>query len=140
MGSRCGWRWKRGECLPSCLYLPALSLELFQYQFNFRFNLWYVTLDDVPDNLEIDIIITMDDAVPHPRHAFPRDIWIFLTHLLRQAFCCFANDFQGSYNRKIDPEIAFELRLAYPFEQGLSLVHTIQNVLNKIQELTAQGE
>jgi hypothetical protein len=49
-----------------------------QYLFDFGFDLWDVTLDDIPNDLEIHIIIAGYDAITHTGHSFPGDIWIAL--------------------------------------------------------------
>ncbi len=81
--------------------------------------------DDIRNNLEINVVGAVDDAIPHSSHTLPGDIRISLVEIIRQTFSRFTNNFQGAYNRKVDPEIGFELGIAYPFEQSLRLVHAI---------------
>jgi hypothetical protein len=45
----------------------------------------------------------------------------------------------SAYNRKVDPKTAFELGIANPFQQDLSLGRSIQNILDEIQELAAHS-
>lgn len=65
--------------------------------------------DDIPDDRKIDIIVAVNDTIPHARHPFPRDNWIFLSQMLGQPFRCFPDDLKRSYNREIDPKIGLEL-------------------------------
>src|SRR5712692_5939616 len=65
---------------------------------NLAFELWELSLYDIPHELEVHPEILMNQLVSHPRNALPRDVGVAGSKIFRQVFNPLSDNFQVTNN------------------------------------------
>jgi len=99
--------------------------------------LWQGTLDCVPDNRNINIEISMGDAVAHPFHAIPRNRWIAIKErviIAQQPGCHLTDDDKIQHNCLLGPLVGQKSYFIHAVDIAARLSSGSQHVVKIIRQ------
>ena len=101
---------------------------LFQYSFNFCFQLWNIGFDNIPDNVEINTKIIMDYFIPNIPHLSPGNGRIFFFKSWIYLIAGFPNYFKTSTDGLYKPFIYYKFIKRITFILPFKVITFLQNM------------
>ena len=98
-------------------------------------------LDGVPNNVEVDVEIAMRNAVSHPLHTLPGDVWMLVQkrgEVLQKFRGCLADDHDIQDHGLLGPPVGEEVFFVQPFNVAAGLLCGFQHMAEVVSE-TAVG-
>lgn len=78
----------------------------------------------------------MNYNIPNSSHFSPRNDWVFLSHLFRNMFCCFSNDFKCMIYGKNCFFIGNKLVKIHSFNKTFTTFNRLKDILQIISYIT----
>ncbi len=98
--------------------------DFFQHTYQLR----EVDRDDLPENIEIECIVAMDQPIAQTNDLLQGNRGILLSDLRRDAVGCFSDDFQEPHQREVQEAIRVEISARSLPCQGNRLFRVIEHV------------
>jgi hypothetical protein len=99
--------------------------------------IWKSSLSGVPYDIEVDVEISVGDAIAHPSHAAPRNLGIVsdkLAMLLHDPGGSFANNDEAHHHRLLGSLIGKEILLAHSINETVRVVGGRQHLIDIVAE------
>lgn len=139
---RLRWRWpatpeRIRPSHPRALgRIGGLIVAAIQHCLNLAVQRWDISLQDTPDDIEIDAEIVVDQSITHARHGAPFHGRITVPNVLRNSLGSFANNLEASNHGPLHHRIGVELLPRQPFtkvQEKLSFFEDVSENLTRLE-------